>query len=128
MDTMEAFANGTCANGHVRVFDWDKAAGILVTERPERAVAGLAEDMGWTGGYIWWDGGPLAHARDIGCDDGLYGSQETYLASTWATPVLVTGRGCVECWVYGSETEWDAHTRWPESALAIVEGVGVSGR
>lgn len=49
----------------------------------------------------------------------------TYLASTWATPVLSYKDGEVElefpCFVMEHDTEWNEKTKWPESALKILK-------
>ena len=94
------------------VFDWDEAARRIKASGATNAVAGLQRDMGCTSGSILLHGKPLTE-RD---------STYTYLASTWATPVLVLD-GTVEraCYRMKSETPgWDADTLWPESALAIL--------
>lgn len=108
MDTMAAFAMGEANRGNpLMVFDWDKAARILKEREPEMAEAGLRGDLGWTGGTIWEHGKPVTDCY-------------TYLASTWATPVLIIEDEEIECYVMESETEWRCGTEWPESALRIV--------
>lgn len=108
METVMAFAMGELhKNDPLMVFDWDNAARILADRKPERASAGLANDFEWTGGIIWKDGKPFT-------DD------YTYLASTWAKPLLVIGDEGIECWRYESEVpEWGIDTKWPQSALRI---------
>ena len=108
MDTMEAFARNMAAIGPGKVFDWDKAARILAERKPQEAFAGLSEDLEWTMGLIWFDGAP---------DKNNY----TYLASNWATPVLIIDDEHIPCWVSLDEAEWDSGTKWPDSALAIVQ-------
>lgn len=110
MDTYMAFAMGELhRNDPLMIFDWDKAARILVDRKPERAYAGLENDFEWTGGTIWWNGGP---------DFTGY----TYLASTWATPLLVIGDEEIECWRYKDDVpDWSAETKWPKSAMEIVK-------
>lgn len=89
-----------------RVFDWHKAARYIRDNKIEYAEAGLSEDYGWTSGVILRDGLPV---RD----------SFTYLSSNWATPVLVLEDGTeIECWTY--ETEWDANTKWPPSAVFLL--------
>lgn len=114
MDTLSAFARGEAARGNrIRVFDWDKAAAILANGRVQSARAGLQDDWDWTGGDILRDGQPVPR-------DETY----TFLASTWATPeLLICGETCIPCWRYKDESPgWDAHTYWPDSALAILRG------
>lgn len=114
MRTDLAFAMGE-ANRHksLMVFDWDKAAELIRERRPKRAEAGLSGDWEYTGGVIYEDGLPV---RD----------DYTYLASTWATPELYIDDECVDCWRYQDDTpDWDAHTKWPDSAVAVLQdGVG----
>lgn len=109
MDTALAFFMGeTHRNDPTMVFDWDKAARILSERMPEKAFAGLAGDFEYTGGIIWFCGDPCM-------------SDYTYLASTWARPMLVFDGDCIECWMYQSDSPgWDADTKWPDSAMRIV--------
>ena len=109
MDTALAFAMGE-AHRHdpLMVFDWDKAAHILAERNPDEALAGLQDDYEYTAGVIWRKGMP---ARD----------EYTYLASTWAHPMLIIGDEEIECWRYKSDVpEWSAKTKWPKSAIEIV--------
>ena len=109
MDSMSAFAMGEANRGKdSMVFDWDKAARLIKESGQQEAQAGLAGDWEWTGGSIFTGGEP---------DTESY----TYLASTWATPELKLGGETIDCYVMQSEkTEWDAYTKWPESALQIL--------
>lgn len=93
----------------MKVFDWVKAAQIIKDRKPKEAIAGLSEDWGWTAGPIFSDGKPVT-------DGGAY------LASTWATPVLVLDDGMeIPCYKMQSETpDWDADTKWPASARSIL--------
>ncbi len=93
------------------VFDWDKAARLIVEREAMSAGAGLSQDWDSTGGPI------LKDCRPVPADDTY-----TYLASTWATPELEIDGEIVDCFVMESETEWDEKTYWPESALAILKG------
>ena len=86
------------------VFDWNQAARIIKEKNVTYAEAGLAGDWACTGGAIWNDG-PV-------CDS------YTYLVSTWATPQILID-GCYrDC--YTMDSDWDEHTKWPESALNIL--------
>lgn len=114
MDTMQAFAMGQLSRGkEQKVFDWDKASRIIKERQPEEATAGLEEDMEWTAGTIWENGKPV------------YDSY-TYLASTWATPVLVINGEIIPCYVRASKTTYDSGTKWPKSARDIIEGKDTS--
>lgn len=94
-----------------RVFDWDKAARLIRDRKPTEAEAGLAEDWSHTGGSIYANGAPVPK-------DDTY----VYLASNWATPMLVIDGEEIECYVAKSETKWDSGTYWPKSALKILKG------
>jgi hypothetical protein len=108
MNSMEAYARGLAAKGNRRrVFDWHKAADLIRESKAQHAMAGLAGDMEYTEGCILDGGLP---------DRDSY----TYLASTWATPVLILDDGDeIDCWIYeGGPHGWDEMTKWPESAVA----------
>jgi hypothetical protein len=109
MDTFSAFARGEANRGQpMMVFDWDNAARLIRERKPQTASAGLAGDWEYTGGTIYEDGQPVTDSY-------------TYLSSTWAEPELEMDGVTVECWRVESEVpEWDADTKWPESALAIL--------
>lgn len=91
-----------------RMFDWDKAARLIKEHNIQRASAGLAEDWDYTSGMIYAEK-PVMDSY-------------TYLGSRWATPILVDELTQEEydCWMLESESEWDVDTKWPESALAII--------
>jgi hypothetical protein len=116
VSTLEAFARGEqarAAGRPLKVFDWRKAAELL--RGHEYAQAGLVEDWFWTGGTILQNGVPQT---DPNC----------YLASNWATPVLIIGHDePIECWVIvGTDAaknelgyDFKAQTVWPKCALDI---------
>lgn len=90
------------------VFDWDKAAQLIKDNQPAYVEAGLSGDWTYTGGSIYQDGKP---------DMASY----TFLASMWATPQIELDGVRQDCFIdLGSGTDWDAGTKWPESALAIL--------
>ena len=111
MDTMRAFARGQAAgDAEHRVFDWNKAAQLINEYQPKEASAGLSEDWEWTGGIIFAGGKPVK--------DGY-----TYLASNWATPEIELDGELHSCFVMQSEQpDWNSATKWPDSALQILEG------
>lgn len=93
-----------------KVFDWDKAARRIREEQAFAAAAGLATDWNYTGGTIFENGKPTTE-------------HYTYLASAWATPELDIDGNVEDCWITEAEAKakgWDASTKWPESALAIL--------
>lgn len=105
-----AISKGIAKN---RVFDWDKAAKIIVDRGIQNAEAGLEGDMEYTGGTILEDGAPVPEERTY-----------TYLASCWATPILVADGETIECWVEQKGSGWNAHTYWPRSARKILKCEG----
>ena len=109
MNTVKAFALAEANKDKTpKVFDWDKAARLIIQAGATEATAGLAGDMEWTSGPIF-SGGEID-------EDGY-----TYLESKWATPVLVLDGGEeVECFVMGNKTEGNAKTKWPDSARQII--------
>ena len=116
MNTFSAFLMGE-AHRHceIKVFDWDKAAKIIRETRCKEAEAGLQEYWEWTSGCIFKDGKP-------------YMDDCTYLALTWATPVLDVDGTTYYCYRMESEVPgWNSDTKWPESALEILGDVEVEG-
>lgn len=112
MDTLSAVMMGMANKGkELKVFDWDKAARLILENGCQEAEAGLVEDWFWTGASIFAEGKPTP-------DDNAH----AYLASNWATPVLRIGENSHDCYKMQSETPgWDSDTHWPESALKILE-------
>lgn len=110
MNTLAAFAMGEANRGkELMVFDWDKAAQLIREHGAVTAYAGLRGDWEYTGGLILKQGKPT--------------KDDTYLASTWATPEIAIDGTVMECYRMQSETpNWDAKTQWPKSALEILEG------
>lgn len=113
MNSLDAYARGLAARGkEPMVFDWNRAAELIVERKPKVASAGLRDDWEWTGGAIWRDGKPVP------CEDAC-----TYLGSTWAVPELCLDGEIVECYVMQSQApEWGPETYWPASALAAAKG------
>jgi hypothetical protein len=109
MNTLAAFAMGEATRGKEKmVFDWNTAAMLIREKRPEIARAGLRGDWEYTGGTIYKGGKPVKNTY-------------TYLASTWAVPELDMDGEIVECYCMQHEApRWDANTKWPYSALAIL--------
>lgn len=96
------------AGAEHKIFDWDKAARIIKERKPHEAAAGLRWDWEYTGGIIYADGKPVF--------DG-----DTYLGSNWAVPELEIDGEIIECYVMASQTEFNANTIWPQSALEILK-------
>lgn len=95
MDTATAFMMGDMYRGQpMRVFDWEKAAHYIRDNDIQNAEAGLSEDLEWTCGPILADGKIIAKHDTY-----------TYLASTWATPVLIVNGVQHEMWIWQDEAE-----------------------
>ncbi len=111
MDSMKAFAMGDANRGKEQmVFDWEKAARLILERQPVEASAGLASDWEYTSGDIWRDGKPVPASETY-----------TYLASTWALPQLDMDGEIIACVRMASETPgWDSKTYWPDEAMAII--------
>ena len=112
MDSMRAFLRGQASRGQpLMVFDWEKAARLIMEVRPEEASAGLKTDWEYTGGVIYRGGDIIT-------------TSYTYLASTWAAPQLDMDGAVVECWRYKDDAPgWDEKTSWPAEARQILAGV-----
>lgn len=93
------------------VFDWIEAAKIIKERQPQKAVAGLSMDLEWSSGIIYQD-------------NCIVEDSEKYLASKWATPVLILDDGFgIPCFKMESELPgWNAHTVWPDIAKKILNG------
>ena len=104
MNTLQPF---TTPVENEKVFDWDKAAKIIKERKPETAMAGLAEDWFWTGRTIYKNSRPVKE----NC---------AFLASQWATPVLRIDNDEIECYQPRWCCSWNEYTKWPESALEIL--------
>lgn len=113
MDTIQATMIGMMNRGQPeKIFDWDKAARLIIQHGTQKAGAGLVEDWSWTGGAILEDGKIVLDSY-------------TFLGSTWATPIvrLFDALGNFEdyeCYVMESDAEWNHDTKWPESAIDIL--------
>lgn len=109
MNTYSAFIMGELnRNREMMVFDWNKAAKIIKERQAKYASAGLQNDYEYTMGVIWRDGAVVT-------DD------YTFLASTWATPMLIVDGEEVPCYKMESDVPgWGSGTKWPDSALEIL--------
>ena len=116
MNTLLAAAIGEAnRDRELMVFDWDKAAQLILEHQAPHAAAGLRGDWEYTGGTIYLHGQPVKE-------------DYTYLASTWAMPELLLNGYTIPCYKMQSETPgWDSDTKWPASALAILQGKIVDG-
>ena len=111
MNTLLAYQMAESHRGDpFMVFDWDKAAQIIREKQPKYALAGLRYDWEYTGGIIYENGKPIKE-----CD--------TFLQSNWAIPELMIDGAVIECYKLKKDTPgWGPETKWPESALKILEG------
>lgn len=108
-------AMGAIAPSGRKVFDWHKAAELIRANGLLNVEAGLAEDWGYTSGYILSEGERVPKEKTY-----------VFLASDWATPVLhdVDTDIVYECYIHDTDEEnpqgWNADTYWPESAVALM--------
>ena len=113
MNPLKVFANGIATrNQESKVFDWQKAANLIkeaLKANPKLYVeAGLEEDWSCTADVIMQNG-EVVHGMP-------------YLASTWATPIVVIGEVEHECYKMAHEVpDWNYDTVWPEVALDILK-------
>ena len=92
-----------------KVFDWNKAANLIIECGADRAYAGLAGDWRCTAGIIWDERKPVLDSY-------------LYLCSHWATPTLQVDGDDYQCWIYQDDSPgWDSRTVWPGCALEILE-------
>ena len=110
MNSFAAFAMGAMnRNNELMVFDWNKAAEIIKEQKATYAFAYLDQDAEWTGGTIYED-------------DEIVRDSYTYLASTWATPMLIIDSDDpIPCYKMQHEVpDWGSDTKWPQSAIDIL--------
>ena len=95
--------------GRLLVFDWDRAALLIKTYKPQLAEAGLWKDWSWTGCTIYRGG------KIVSSDDG-------HLSSCWAIPELILDDAeSVACFRYVEESPgWESDTKWPATALEML--------
>jgi hypothetical protein len=80
-----------------KTFDFEKALKLIKKYNAIEASAGLKEDWFSTAATIWEDGKPVEE-------------HHAYLASLWATPILVIDDSEFECWKKGMHShEWPVH-------------------
>lgn len=118
MDHINAFMMGEAnRNRPLMVFDWVKAAKLIVENHNKTISAGLAGDWEYTGGIIW------KHRKPVSKDNTC-----VYLAPTWATPEIEIYGYKQDVFIYKTESpngEWDAYTYYPiEARRIIVEKFG----
>ena len=112
MKTIDAFKRSLIAkNNELMVFDWDKAAKLIIENKPFTASAGLKDDWEFTGGFIWTDNKPVLK------------NDYVYLQSTWAIPELnLDDKQIINCFIMESKApkNWGRNPYWPKSALEII--------
>ena len=110
MDTISAFLMGQANRGKkLMVFDWEKAARLIIEKNAVNASAGLSGDWAYTGGEI------LSNGKIVPRENTY-----TYLVSTWATPEIEIDGETISCFKMQDETDWDEDTYWPEIAVKII--------
>jgi len=104
----EGFAKGRENKGkEKKVFDWIKAAGLILEAKPKIAHAGLDGDWEETKVVIYENNKP-------------YMADYSYLWSTWAVPTLLLDKEEIPCFVWANNTKFNKHTIWPKEALEIL--------
>ena len=110
MDSIKAFAMGQATrNKELMVFDWEKAAQLILKSGAQEAKAGLSGDWERTGGAIFENGEMVE-------EDETY----VYLRSTWATPELELDGEVIDCFKMASEVEYEPDAYWPEVAARLL--------
>ena len=112
-NTADVIAKGIASRDNpLKVFDWEEAA-WKIKEAISNGItgpiiAGLSGDLDYTGGVIY--------------NNGIVDDSYLYLASTWATPVIIFDGSEIECWKFQEDLpeSWDAKTVWPEMARNIL--------
>lgn len=113
METQKAFANGEANREKpYMIFDWVKAATLIVEKDWKNVIAGLDGDFEWTADEILKDGKPVLEGY-------------SYLRSTWGKPILVnydTGEE-LECFCMedNNPRNYDAKSRWDDESLEIIK-------
>lgn len=97
-------------NKPLMVFDWIKAAKLIIEKCPTIVKAGLQDDWDMTSGIIY-------------CDNQIvpYYIASTYLASNWAIPQIDIDNDILPCFITDNIYCWTPYTYWPEIALRILE-------
>lgn len=98
----------------VRIFNWDEAARRIKQANARSVIAGILEDPDNTAGLIF--------DREIPVMERVSGTMTfTVLGSVWGKPaMMIDNESPKECWILQSETEWTPQTKWPQSALDIL--------
>ena len=114
MNNYEAILMGFInRHNELMVFDWEKAATLIVSRGATNAKAGLRGDWEWTGGEI------LRNRKPVPKKDTY-----TYLASTWAVPEIEIDGEVFDCYKMQREVpRWNEHTYWPKKALTILKAI-----
>lgn len=96
-------------NSPAKVFDWVKAAQLILERQPTQAAAGLSEDWFRTADDIYLNGKMLTDA-------------DAYLVSLWATPAIEMD-GVREACYLEEQDKGKAGRKvvWPPEARAILD-------
>ena len=90
------------------IFDWMHAAELIKKLKPKTAYAGLAEDWLNTSGKIIHNYKP-------------YWDDYTFLASSWARPVLKIDDVFYDCYIIGDrQPDCNEYTKWPKEAIEVL--------
>lgn len=97
----------------IRVFDWEKAAKIILERKAEKAVAGIDTDWLGTRDAIYKDGKPVEN-RDSGA----------YLQSHWGFPTLSVNGDMIQCYREVKVESDELFDWWPDRALEVLNQGG----
>lgn len=90
------------------IFDWTHAAELIKKLKPKTAYAGLMEDWSSTSGKIIHNYEP-------------YLEDYTFLASSWAHPVLKIDDVFYDCYITGKrKPDCNEYTKWPKEAIEVL--------
>lgn len=90
------------------IFDWMHAAELIKKLNPKTAYAGLMEDWSSTSGKIIYNYEP-------------YLEDYTFLASSWAHPVLEIDNVFYDCYIIGElKPDCNEYTKWPKEAIEVL--------
>ena len=90
----------------LKIFDWNKAARLIVESKVETAKAGLEEDWENTSRIIWFR--------------GIVAEGNTPIESRFATPVVEIDGEKIACYIFDCDLDNWQEKEWPNLARIIV--------
>lgn len=90
------------------IFDWMHAAELIKKLNPKTAYVGLMDDWSNTSGKI------INNYRP-------YWGDYTFLASSWAHPVLKISDALYKCYIIEElKPDCNEYTKWPKEAIEVL--------